>query len=142
MARRAAVTKLYLASNRSSEETWLSGHGFVSAAREGWTYADGAQADVDIFRFALATDADSEIDSWDTYFLKEAGLASVLTDPTIGGEGIVIPASKKTSYVTTKTATNIGFYVIEVQVYAHTPVPAIAKDLLGQQYALLKAGGA
>lgn len=138
----AAVTKLYLASDRSSEETWLSGHGFVSAAQQGWTYADGTQADVDIFRFALATDAESEITSWDTYFLKQAGLAAILTDPAIGGEGMVIPASKKTSNVTTELATSVGFYVIEVQFYARTPSPATAKDLLAQQYALLKAGGA
>jgi len=39
-------------------------------------------------------------------------------------------------------ATHLDNYVIEVQVYAPTPAPAIAKALLRQQYARLKASGA
>jgi hypothetical protein len=66
----------------------------------------------------------------------------VLIDQADGGEGMTIPASKQTPYVTTEMAANLGIYVIEVQVYARTASPATAKDLLRQQYSLLKAGGA
>jgi hypothetical protein len=137
-----AVAKLYPGSDWSSEETWLSRHGFVSAAREGWTYADGTQAAVVINRFAAATDAASQIAGWDAYFRKESALAPALTDPADGGVGAAIPASKQTPYVKTEMAAHLGFYVIEVQVYARTPAPAIAKAILRQQYARLKAGGA
>lgn len=137
-----AVAKLYPASDWSSEETWLSRHEFVSAAREGWTYADGTKAAVIINRFAAATDATSQIGSWDAHFRQESAPAPALTDPADGGMGVPIPASKQTPYVKTEMATHLGFYVIEVQVYARTPAPAIAKALLRQQYALLKAGGA
>jgi len=137
-----AVAKLYPASDWSSEETWLSRHGFVSTAREGWTYADGTQAAVIINRFAAATDAASQIGSWDAHFRQESAPAPALTDPADGGMGVAIPASKQTPDVKTEMATHLGSYVIEVQVYARTPAPALAKALLRQQYARLKAGGA
>lgn len=137
-----AVPRLYPASDWYREETWLSGHGFVSAAREGWTYADGTQAAVIINRFAAATDAASQIGIWDTGFRKESAPAPALTDRADGGMGIAIAASKQRPYVKTVMATHLGVYVIEVQVYARTAAPAIAKNLLREQYAHLKAGGA
>lgn len=137
-----AVPTLYPQSDWASEETWLSRYGFVSAAREGWTYADGTQAAVIINRFAATTDAASQIGSWDAYFRQESAPAPPLTDPADGGMGMAIPASKQTLDVKTEMATHLGIYVIEVQVYARTPAPAIAKALLRQQYARLKAGGA
>jgi hypothetical protein len=137
-----AVAKLYPASDWSSEETWLSGHGFVSAAREGWTYADGTQAAVIINRFAATTDAASQNGSWDAYFRQESAPAPALTDPADDGMGVALPASKQTPDVKTEMATHLGSYVIEVQVFAHTPASVIAKALLRQQYARLKAAGA
>ncbi|WP_196197979.1 hypothetical protein [Streptacidiphilus fuscans] len=50
-------------------------------------------------------------------------------------------ASDRTLHDTTEMSTHLSVYVIEVQVYARAAAPAIAKDLLRQQYALLKTGG-
>jgi Zn-dependent protease with chaperone function len=137
-----AVTRLDSRSDWNSRETWLAGHGFVSTAREGWTYADGTQAAVVINRFADDSGATSETDGWDAGFRKESAPAPALTDPADGGMGVAIPASKQTPYVTTEMAARLGFYAIEVQVYARGSAPAIAKALLSQQYARLKAIGA
>lgn len=137
-----AVARLYPVSDWASEETWLSTHEFVSAAREGWTYADGTQAAVIINRFAAASDAASQIGSWDANFRQESAPAAALTDPADGGMGVAISDSEQKPDVKTEMAAHIGSYVIEVQVYARTPAPAIAKALLRQQYARLKAGGA
>ena len=130
--------------HRSKERKWLSRHGFVSGAREGWTYADGTQAAVIVNRFAANTGATSQIDSWDAAYRQESAPAQALTDPADGGMGVVTPASKQKTYVTTTIATHLGFYVINIQVSARTPALAIAiaKALLRQQYALLKADGA
>ncbi|WP_194905905.1 M48 family metalloprotease [Catenulispora rubra] len=136
-----AVAKLYPASDWSIEKTWLSSHEFVSAAREGWTYADGTQAAVIINRFAAPTDAASQIGTWNTYFRQESAPSPPLTDQVDGGVGTTIPASKQQSYAKTEMAAQFGVYVIEIQVYGRTPAPDIAKDLLRQQYTLLKAGG-
>ena len=131
--------------HRSKVRKWLSRNRFVSGAREGWTYADGTQAAVLVNRFAASTDATSVIDSWDAAYRQESAPAPALTDPADGGMGVVTPASKQNPYVTTTIATHLGFYVIDVQISAaRTPAPAIAlaKALLRQQYALLKADGA
>jgi hypothetical protein len=104
--------------------------------------ACGTQAAVIINRFAATTDAASQISNWDAYFRQESAPAPALTDPADGGMGTAIAASKQTPDVKTEMATHLGSYVIEVQVYARTPAPAIARALLRQQYARLKAGGA
>lgn len=137
-----AVAKLYPRIDWSSEVRWLSRNGFVSTAREGWTYADGTQAAVIINRFADTADAASQIKSWDAYFRQESTHAPTLTDPADDSMGVALLATKQTPYVKTEIATRLDNYVIEVQVYASTPAPTIAKAVLRQQYAHLKAGGA
>jgi hypothetical protein len=137
-----AMGRLYPSSDWSAELNWLSGHNFVSSAREGWNYADGTQAAVIINRFADTTDAASQIGSWDTKFRHSSGSGGALADPADGGMGMVVAQSRQTRYVKTVTTDRVGVYVIEIQVYALVPEPGAAKAMLRQEYARLKAGGA
>lgn len=131
------VQKSYSRNEWASAESWFARLGFVSAAREGWYYPGNSRASIIVVQFSDASGATSEFDYLANYDRRNSKPGSLLTDRVDGGVGRVIPASKKTAFVTTAITCRLDRYVIEVEVYTWQPDPEAAKSLLRRQYNLV-----
>jgi hypothetical protein len=141
MNRRSFVKSFYPKGDRKREEALNAHRGFVSAASEGWTNADGSRQEILLVRFATPAGATSASDEVSAWFRQWPKPVTTPTDPAIGAVGCSDPRLDSSGNALVEFVAHVGdtmFFVNEWT--AATPDPAAAKALMQRQYDRLKNG--
>jgi len=139
MSRVAFVRAFYVQSAWTNEEGLYLRRGYVSGVQEGWINENGSQQSVTIARFATAAGAVSAYDDLTSSYKQESKPTTQLSDPAVGGAGVIDPTLDKLGNARVEIAAHIGDYMIRViEFTAVTPDPTHAKELMLAQYDALK----
>jgi hypothetical protein len=141
MGLEAFVKAFYVQSAWTKEEGLYRQRGFVSGTIQGWINADGSQQSITIVKFKGSSGAVSLFDGLTGTLKDTPKPATVMTDSSDGGVGVVDPTLDSLGNANAEIAAHTGAYVIDVhQFTASTPDAAAAKSLLLRQYESLKNG--
>jgi hypothetical protein len=135
------VNNFYIAKARASSRSLTAQRGFTTAVRQGWTNADGTQADVWLVQFATAQGARSMSLSVTANWKNAARPISTFADSAVHGTGELIPTLDDLGNACTKVATATGRVFVYVRLYSPvSPDKPAATTLMRQQYDLLGHG--
>ena len=141
MSRVAFVRAFYVQNAWANEEGLYLRRGFVSGVQEGWINENGSQQSVTIARFATAAGAASAYDDLTSSYRQESKPTTQLSDPAVGGAGVIDPTLDKLGNARVEIAAHIGDNMIRViEFTAVTPDLTHAKELMLAQYDALKNG--
>jgi hypothetical protein len=137
----AFIKAFYVQSAWTKEKGLYTQRGFVSGTIQGWINADGSQQSIAIVKFKTSKGAISLFDGLTGTLKDTPKPATVMTDSSDGGVGVVDPTLDSLGNANAEIAAHTGVYVIDVHEFtASTPDPAAAKALCLRQYHSLKSG--
>jgi hypothetical protein len=141
MNRISFVTSFYPKGDWTREKALNAHRGFVSAASEGWTNADGSRQEILLVRFAAPAGATSAFDEVSAWFRQWPPPVTTPTDPATGAVGCSNPRLDSSGDALVEFVAHVGDTMLFVNEWtAATPDPADAKVLLQRQYDRLKNG--